>query len=99
PVDRLFGLHNHPGTPAGHLHTRPGPVMASEDNFTIAVTGRGGHASAPHLVIDPLVVAAEIVTTLQQIVARSVDPVRTAVLSCTDLVTDGARNAIPTHVT
>ena len=99
PADRLFGIHNHPGAPAGHLHTRPGPVMASEDNFTIAVTGRGGHASAPHLVIDPLVVAAEIVTALQHVVARSVDPVSTAVISCTDLVTDGARNAIPTHVT
>jgi amidohydrolase len=99
PIDRLFGIHNAPGTRAGHLHTRPGPVMASEDNFTITVTGRGGHASAPHLVIDPLVVAAEIVTALQTIVARSVDPVRTAVVSCTDLHTDGARNAIPSHVT
>lgn len=99
PVDRLFGIHNHPGAPAGHLLTRPGPIMASEDNFTIAVVGRGGHASAPHLVIDPLVTAAEIVTALQHIVARSVDPVRTAVVSCTDLVTDGARNAIPSHVT
>jgi hippurate hydrolase len=73
--------------------------MASEDNFTIRVTGRGGHASTPHLVIDPLVVAAEIVVALQHVVARNVDPVRTAVLSCTDLVTDGARNAIPTYVT
>ncbi|HJR39185.1 MAG TPA: amidohydrolase [Nocardioidaceae bacterium] len=99
PVDRLFGIHNIPGTPAGHLRTRPGPVMASEDNFTIHVSGRGGHASAPHLVIDPLVIGAEIVLALQHIVARSVDPVRTAVLSCTDLRTDGARNAIPTNVT
>lgn len=99
PIDRLFGIHNAPGLPAGHLHTRPGPVMASEDNFTIAVTGRGGHASAPHLVIDPLVVAAEIVVALQHVVARSVDPVRTAVVSCTDIQTDGARNAIPSHVT
>jgi len=99
PMDRLFGIHNAPGFPAGHLHTRPGPVMASEDNFTIAVTGRGGHASAPHLVIDPLVVAAEIILALQHVVARSVDPVRTAVISCTDIQTDGARNAIPSHVT
>jgi hippurate hydrolase len=73
--------------------------MASEDNFTIHVSGRGGHASAPHLVIDPLVIGAEIVLALQHVVARSVDPVRTAVLSCTDLRTDGARNAIPTKVT
>lgn len=99
PVDRLFGIHNTPGMPAGHLRTRPGPVMAGEDNFTIHVSGRGGHASAPHLVVDPLVIGAEIVLALQNVVARSVDPVRTAVLSCTDLRTDGARNAIPTNVT
>ncbi|MFI5916507.1 amidohydrolase [Dactylosporangium sp. NPDC051541] len=99
PVDRLFALHNHPGSPAGHLLTRPGPMMASEDNFTIHITGRGGHASAPHLVVDPLVIGAEILLALQQIVARSVDPLHAAVLSCTDLRTDGARNAIPSHVT
>jgi hippurate hydrolase len=73
--------------------------MAAEDNFTIHVSGRGGHASAPHLVIDPLVIGAEIILALQHVVARSVDPTRTAVLSCTDLRADGARNAIPTNVT
>jgi hippurate hydrolase len=99
PVDAIYGIHNAPGIPAGHLHTRTGPLMASEDNFTIHVTGRGGHASAPHLVVDPLVISAEIILALQQVVARSVDPVRTAVLSCTDVRTDGARNAIPSNVT
>lgn len=99
PVDSLYGIHNVPGIPAGHLRTRTGPVMASEDNFTIEVTGRGGHASAPHLGVDPLVIGAEIVVALQHVVARSVDPVHPAVLSCTDLRTDGARNAIPSHVT
>ncbi|MFP5346435.1 MAG: amidohydrolase [Actinomycetes bacterium] len=98
PLDSVFGLHNQPGVPAGHLHTRPGPVMASEDNFVVSVTGRGGHASAPHLVVDPLVIAAEIVLALQHVVARSVDPVATAVLSCTDVRTDGGRNAIPSNV-
>jgi hippurate hydrolase len=98
PLDSVYALHNLPGAPAGHLHTRPGPVMASEDNFVIHVSGRGGHASAPHLVIDPLVISAEVVVALQHVVARSVDPVRTAVLSCTDLRTDGARNAIPSNV-
>lgn len=98
PVDRLFGLHNLPGARAGHLLTRAGALMASEDNFTVRVRGRGGHASAPHLVIDPLVVAAEIVLALQHVVARNVDPIHTAVLSCTDLVTDGSRNAIPSNV-
>ena len=98
PIDSLHGLHNIPGLPAGHLLTRSGPIMASEDGFRIAVRGRGGHASAPHLVVDPLVVGAEIVTALQHIVARNVDPVATAVVSCTDLRTDGARNAIPSNV-
>ena len=98
PLDSLYGLHNMPGMPAGHLLTRSGPIMASEDNFAIHVRGRGGHASAPHLVVDPLVIAAEIVTALQHVVARNVDPVATAVVSCTDLRTDGARNAIPSNV-
>lgn len=98
PVDALFAIHNLPGVPAGHLHTRPGPIMASEDDFTIHVTGRGGHSSSPHLLVDPLVVGAEIVVALQQVVARNVDPARTAVLSCTDLRTDGARNAVPSQV-
>jgi amidohydrolase len=98
PLDSVYGLHNYPGLPAGHLFTRTGPVMAGEDNFAIHIRGRGGHASTPHLVIDPLVIGAEVVTALQHVVARSVDPVATAVLSCTDLRTDGARNAIPSNV-
>jgi hippurate hydrolase len=99
PVEAVYGIHNMPGTAAGHLRTRTGPIMASEDNFTITITGRGGHASAPHLVIDPLAIGAEVVVALQHIVARSVDPLQAAVVSCTDLRTDGARNAIPSHVT
>lgn len=98
PMDAIFGLHNIPGLPAGHLATRTGAIMAGEDNFAISVTGRGGHASAPHRVIDPIVVAAQIVVALQTIVARTVDPLDSAVVSCTDIVTDGARNAIPTTV-
>lgn len=98
PVDEMYGLHTMPGLPAGEIHTRSGPLMAAEDNFEIALTGRGGHASAPHLVIDPLVVAAEIVLALQAIVARTVDPLDAVVVSCTDLVPDGARNALPDRV-
>ncbi|WP_394216193.1 amidohydrolase [Brachybacterium vulturis] len=98
PVDEMFGLHNLPGLPEGEIHTRSGPLMAAEDNVEIAVTGRGGHASAPHLVIDPLVIAAEIILALQTIVSRSVDPLDAVVVSCTDLDTDGARNALPDQV-
>ena len=99
PMDAIVGLHNIPGIPAGHLHARTGAIMAGEDNFTIEIEGRGGHASAPHLVTDPIVIGAEIVTALQTVIARSVDPMQSAVLSCTDFRTDGARNAIPGKVT
>lgn len=97
-MDAVFGLHNIPGLPLGRMVTRTGAIMAAEDNFAITITGRGGHASAPHLVIDPLVIGAHTLLALQTIVARSLDPVETAVVSCTELTADGARNAIPTKV-
>ncbi|MEJ8853851.1 M20 aminoacylase family protein [Variovorax robiniae] len=99
PVDEIHGAHNMPGMPAGHFATRSGGIMASEDNFVIRITGRGGHAARPHMGVDPLVIGAEIVVALQTVVARSVDPGMSAVVSCTEFITDGIRNAIPTHVT
>jgi hippurate hydrolase len=99
PVDEIFGAHNMPGMPVGRIATRSGGIMASEDNFVIRVTGRGGHAARPHMGVDPLVVGAEIVLALQTVVSRSVDPSQSAVISCTEFITDGIRNAIPTHVT
>jgi amidohydrolase len=98
PLDAIYGLHNMPGFPSGNLYTREGAIMAGEDNFVIRITGRGGHASMPDLVVDPLVIGAEIVLALQTVVARSIPPTEPAVVSCTELVTDGARNAIPTEV-
>lgn len=98
PVDEIYGAHNIPGMPVGHIATRVGGIMASEDNFVIRIQGRGGHAARPHMAIDPLVVAAEIILGLQTIVARSVDPADCAVVSCTEIHSDGIRNAIPTHV-
>lgn len=98
PVDEIYGAHNIPGMPAGHFATRVGGLMASEDNFVIRITGRGGHAARPHMAVDPLVIGAEIVLALQTIVARSVDPRHSAVVSCTEFITDGIRNAIPTEV-
>ncbi len=98
PMQMMFGLHNLPGLPTGTLHTRAGGIMASEDDFEIRVRGRGGHAARPQHVVDPIVVAAEIVLALQTIVARNVDPSLSAVVSCTEIRTDGARNAIPGEV-
>lgn len=98
PVDEIYGFHNMPSLQAGHIYTRMGGIMASEDNFTITIHGRGGHASSPHLGVDPLVVAAQIILALQAIPARSVNPVHPVVISCTELHTDGAHNAIPSNV-
>ena len=99
PVDCIYGIHNMPGMPAGNFATRVGGIMASEDNFVIDITGIGGHAARPHMTVDPLVIGAQIVSALQTIVARSIDPSDAAVVSCTEFITDGIRNAIPTHVT
>lgn len=98
PVEAIFGLHTMPGHPAGRISTRAGALMAGEDDFEIRVTGRGGHAARPQMVVDPIVVAAQIVLALQSIVARNVDPADPAVVSCTEISTDGARNAIPGSV-
>ena len=99
PVDEIYGAHNIPGMPAGHIATRAGGLMASEDNFVIRIRGRGGHAARPQMAVDPLVIGAEIVLALQTVVSRSVEPGQPAVVSCTEFITDGIRNAIPTHVT
>jgi hippurate hydrolase len=73
--------------------------MASEDNFVIHIKAKGGHAARPHMGIDPIVIAAQIVLALQTIVSRNLDPSLSAVISCTEIITDGLRNAIPSNVT
>ncbi|HTJ40163.1 MAG TPA: amidohydrolase [Dactylosporangium sp.] len=95
PVEAIYGVHNMPGHAAGALATRTGAIMAGEDNFEIRIAGRGGHAARPQMVVDPIVIAAELVLALQTIVSRSLDPAAPAVVSCTEITTDGARNAIP----
>lgn len=97
-IEEIYGLHNMPGMKAGTIATRVGGIMASEDNFIIRIIGQGAHAARPHMAKDPLVIAAEIILALQTIVSRNVDPNVPAVISCTELHTDGIRNAIPTHV-
>lgn len=99
PMDEIYGLHNMPQLPAGAIHTRVGGIMASEDNFTIRIKGKGGHASSPHWGVDPLVTASEIILALQSVVSRNTNPLLPAVISCTEFHTDGAHNAIPSNVT
>ncbi|PJE30579.1 putative hydrolase YxeP [Pseudooceanicola marinus] len=95
PFDEVYGLHNTPGLPIGHFATRAGPIMAAEDVFEITLQGQGGHASAPHLGAEVMVPACQLVLALQNIVARRLDPAETAVVSVTEIVTDGTRNALP----
>lgn len=99
PVDAIFGAHNMPGMPAGSFATRPGGIMASEDNFVIQIRGLGTHAARPHMGVDPIVIGSQIVLALQTIVSRNLDPGLHAVISCTELITDGLRNAIPSTMT
>ncbi|TGQ66631.1 MAG: amidohydrolase [Mesorhizobium sp.] len=95
PFDEIFGLHNMPGLPIGHFETRAGPIMSAEDNFEIVLKGMGGHAARPHSGQETLVAACALVTNLQTIVARRLSPADISVVSVTELITDGTRNALP----
>ncbi|BCH10791.1 amidohydrolase [Mesorhizobium sp. 131-3-5] len=95
PFAEIFGLHNMPGLPVGHFETRAGPVMSAEDNFEIVLKGLGGHAARPHSGNETLVAACALVTNLQTIVSRRLSPTDIAVVSVTELITDGTRNALP----
>jgi len=93
-IDEIYGLHNMPGLTAGHFVTRPGPLLAATDEFTLTIKGYGGHAAKPHHTVDPIAVGAALVQALQTIVSRSVDPVRSAVVSVTTFHAGEAHNII-----
>jgi hippurate hydrolase len=97
PFDAIFGLHNHPGAPEGTLLMRSGPVMASSDTVNITIKGKGGHASRPHLTIDPVVVACMLVVSLQTVVSRNIDPTQTAVVTVGTIHAGEAVNVIPEY--
>ncbi|MDR9808107.1 M20 aminoacylase family protein [Rhizobium hidalgonense] len=95
PFDEIYGLHNMPGLAVGVFQTRVGPIMSAEDNFEIVLKGVGGHAARPHSGNEVLVAACALVTNLQTIVSRRLDPTDIGVVSVTELLTDGTRNALP----
>lgn len=97
-VDAAFGLHVTPNIPSGIVATRGGPVMASADMVYISVTGRGGHASTPHLALDPMPVAAEIVQALQTFATRRIDAFDPVVITITTMKAGTATNIIPETV-
>lgn len=95
PFEEIYGLHNAPGLAVGRFKTRAGPFMSAEDNFEIVLRGVGGHAARPHSGNEVLVAACALVTNLQTIVSRRLSPTDIGVVSVTELLTDGTRNALP----
>lgn len=99
PMDEVYGMHNFPGIPVGSFAIRPGPMMAAYSTFDIKITGVGGHAAIPQHCVDPVVIASELVQSLQTIVSRNLDPLETGVISVTKIHGGDAYNVIPSEVT
>lgn len=98
PCQSVYGVHNMPEKEAGSFHLRSGPFMAAYDNFQITVKGRGGHAAIPQYCVDPVVVASQIVSALQSITSRNIDPLDSAVISITQIHGGDTNNVIPDSV-
>ncbi|HET6605909.1 MAG TPA: M20 aminoacylase family protein [Rhodopila sp.] len=99
PMDRVYGLHNWPETKAGTFLWRSGPVMAAVAFFDITVTGRGSHGASPHQGVDPIVVSSHIVSALQTIVSRNIEPIEGGVISVGSISGGDAYNILPERVT
>lgn len=99
PMDSVYGLHNIPGIKLGDFAVRGGAMMAGFDRFDIEIIGNGGHAAMPNKAIDPIPVAAAIVSSVQAIVSRMLDPMHHAVVSITKIVGGETYNVIPSKVT
>ncbi len=95
PMQQVYGLHNWPTAPAGSFVWRNGPVMAATGEITITITGRGAHGAKPNEGVDPILVAAHIVTGLQSIVARRMEPTEAGVVTIGYITAGQAGNVIP----
>lgn len=98
-VQSIFGLHTYPFARPGQVAVIKGPMMARPDEFTLEVIGKGGHAAIPQKAVDPVVLAAQIVTVLQSVVSRHVNPLEPAVLTFGKISGGSAHNVIPEKVT
>jgi hippurate hydrolase len=94
-IEQVYGMHNGPGVPVGSFAIRTGPIMAATDAIDIRIEGLGGHAARPHKCIDTVLAGAQLVTSLQSIVSRTVDPLDSAVISICEFHAGNARNVIP----
>ena len=98
PVDAVYAIHNFPSLATGKFAVRAGSIMAAEDNFEITINGVGCHAAMPHLGKDTIVIGAEIVSAMQSLVSRTLDPIDNAVVSFTEFLTNGTVNVVPGQV-
>ena len=98
-IEEVYGMHNMPGLPVGQFAIRPGPLLAAADRIVIEIEGLGSHAARPHQGIDPVVVGAQIVSQTQTIVARSVDPIKSGLISICQFHAGSADNVIPQTAT
>ena len=98
PMDAVYGVHNWPGHEVGKMASRQGPIMAAMDVFEVKIIGRGGHAALPHLAIDPILIASQLVTQWHSIVSRNVNPIEAAVVSVTQFHAGEAFAVIPNEV-
>lgn len=95
-IDEVYGLHNMPGLPVGEFAIRPGALLASADEFSITIIGKGGHAAQPHTAVDPVVAAAQVIVALQSVASRNADPTKSVVVSvCTVKSDTESHNIIP----
>ena len=94
-VDSIFALHLWPGLEFGKAATKAGPIMAAADAFEMEIKGKGGHGAMPHMTVDAVAIAAQVVTVLQTVVAREVNPVEPAVLTVGEIEAGTAFNIIP----
>jgi amidohydrolase len=94
-VDAAFGIHIDQDSPVGVIELRAGPAMAAADRFHFVIRGKGGHGAKPQDTIDPIVIGAQIVTALQTLVARNIDPTQEAVVTVGVFNAGGAFNVIP----
>ena len=99
PCRAMYGMHNLPGLPVGQFATTPGPILAACDEFSITITGLGGHAAEPHDCRDPIVCGSAVVQSLQTIASRRIAPRDPCVVSITQFHAGDANNVIPQMVT
>ena len=98
-IDEVYGMHNMPGIPLGDFAIRPGPLLAAADRIVIEIEGLGSHAAKPHTGIDPVLIGAQIVNQAQSIVSRSVDPIKSGLISICQFHAGSADNVIPPSAT